>query len=1102
MSPDEALIHRLEAADTQELARLLVSASADEERVLRVYLGEDRFRRMRALATRPGQRGLRGPAGNVVVIHGIMGAELTARKGTDDDLVWVNLFRIAFGSLSRLQLQPDGETDVGPWVVRASGILKKYYGELLLSLGGAWNVKPFFFDWRKGLDAAAAALDARLGEWFGDGAPVHLVAHSMGGLVARTFIANHGARWRSMWDRAGKGRAGGRLIMLGTPNQGSFAIPQVLMGIEPLVQQLKVVDLSHDMPGLRRIFNTFPGSLQMLPSPFVYDSLTPLYQSATYGALGIPQVHLDAARAHHQKLRPIVDPDRMLYVAGYDQPTYSYVDPTFPRMANLKAYAVTRAGDGRVPHVLGLLKDVTSYFLPLDHGALSMDRQVFELLPDLLQDGGSNRAPTALPNARKVASAAEERQLRAALEKRAADDAAALSALMTRERTRRLGPTGEPPPLEPGDRQAEELILRGFLGTGPTDGATRPGATGASPANLPVRLQVRVVLGAIQDSDTLAEAPDALAVGHYLGVAPQAAEKAVDELLSAGDPPGVRGVLAELSERGILRGALGQPFFLPDPRARGGRPRLVAVAGLGEPGRLGVPELTVVVRELCWSLGRLGRRHLATVLIGAGAGNLSVSEAMSAWMRGARRALAGAEPGRALARLTFVERDPARVGELVEALRAQRQAQRGQNFEIVLEEPPASERRQWERARLADCLARCRDDAQAEPTSAPAPTVVTVTRENDGLRFSALTESAAIPERAIIVDEALVMEVNRQLAGAADPASQRRYGQFLHKLVVPEDLRGHFQSPAPLVLLLDADTARLHWEMLAEPDAADEAAGSDGFLGTTRGLTRRLRTTFAGPPEPPPPRGRVLRVLVVADPAQEARLPGAAREGMEVADLFESFGREDGNQVEVTRLFGPQEANRLDVLLALTERPFDVLHFAGHCFFDEENPPASGWIFSGGARITARELTRIDRVPPFVFSNACESGITPERAAGRGRSAPASFAEEFFARGVSNFVCTAWEIDDAAARAFALRIYRELLGLGAERGRYATMAQALQAARMELFDPSGSRTWGAYQHYGSPAYRFFEPSPPAHRQERTLSARKRSRGRRAKPRPS
>src|SRR5262249_28661358 len=163
---------------------------------------------------------------------------------------------------------------------------------------------------------------------------------------------NHGDTWKGMWDAAGRGHKGGRLIMLGTPNHGSFAIPQLITGIEPLVRKLELVDLRHDLPELKAIFNTFPGSLQLLPSPFAHPELKPLYDAKTYGPLGLSQAHLTAALEQHRKLRAVIDPDRMAYVAGFNQPTFNYVQPTLEAMSNVRAYAVTREGDGRVPHEL------------------------------------------------------------------------------------------------------------------------------------------------------------------------------------------------------------------------------------------------------------------------------------------------------------------------------------------------------------------------------------------------------------------------------------------------------------------------------------------------------------------------------------------------------------------------------------------------------------------------------------------------------------------------------------------------------------------------------------------------------------------------------
>jgi hypothetical protein len=117
-----------------------------------------------------------------------------------------------------------------------------------------------------------------------------------------------------------------------------------------------------------------------------------------------------------------------------------------------------------------------------------------------------------------------------------------------------------------------------------------------------------------------------------------------------------------------------------------------------------------------------------------------------------------------------------------------------------------------------------------------------------------------------------------------------------------------------------------------------------------------------------------------------------------------------------------------------------------------------------------------------VFSNACESGKTPDRADLRSVALAPTFAESFFERGVSNFVCTAWPVDDYDARQFSLSLYAGLLGLrrengGAARGTMLPMHKAMMEARRSIANPTvGTRTWAAYQHYGSPFFRLFEPS--------------------------
>src|SRR5687768_226374 len=152
---ERAFIHKVEAAGPEELAAILERPTLDEEKALRAHLGDERYQRMHSMALKRkvGHRGLRGePKGNVVVIHGIMGGELSVSTGGSGDLTWVSIFRILRGWLDRLRLADDGRTEANPkFKVVASGIMKRHYGEMLLSLSENWNVKDFYFDWRKDL---------------------------------------------------------------------------------------------------------------------------------------------------------------------------------------------------------------------------------------------------------------------------------------------------------------------------------------------------------------------------------------------------------------------------------------------------------------------------------------------------------------------------------------------------------------------------------------------------------------------------------------------------------------------------------------------------------------------------------------------------------------------------------------------------------------------------------------------------------------------------------------------------------------------------------------------------------------------------------------
>lgn len=1188
MRNEREYLARLESANTEELARMVAAPTTEEEEVLRTHLGDVCFQRMHALAIRAAEGTERGildwfggkppqatDLGNVVVLPGLMGSELTTRDLSGDaDTIWLNIPRIVLGRLERLRMAADGRTENDlRYRVHPTGILKRYYGQLMLSLARRWNTKAFWYDWRKDLDTAADSLLASINQWFSPDAPVHLVAHSMGGLVARTFIKRHPERWKSMWDpgdakaktKIAPGARGGRLVMLGTPNHGSYLIPQAATGLAETIQLIERVDPWHGMDAILEITNSFVGPFQLLPSLEVDKDALPLYDPATYGAHKVSSAFLKKAKDHHKSLKGVIDKQRMLYVAGADQPTYDGISD-MRKIDDLAAYQATRRGDGSVSHRLGLLRDVVTYFVRSEHSALTSNPQVLASLDELLRDGRTMTLAGGQPVARQgeipalrgegETDAEKKKAAEWLLQKRASNDERIRDLarqIRARGFSRRArggtdavqddsGATGvavEATPLTRMEREAADLIVGTFLNPGDDLSGVAAAPFGESPRTAIV---VRLVHGSIGELDDFedGERPiDAIAVGHYIGVRPQAAERVLDEAISGSIFGPIGGddanhlLLTQFTDRGVISGELGQSFFLPDPR----RPdqRLIALAGMGEVGRCGAPELSVLVRELSWSLGRLGRKHLATVLIGSGHGNLTVRDAVESWFRGLRNALRDTSSQNAprIERVTFVEHDPLRLHEIQEAIiSAAAEMRRRCQFDITFVTIPEAELSVLEHAGLERRAERMREDLERQHRESRRqfdidlpPTRLTVGIERDPrdphrakYRFGAITAVASIPERVVELDPVLVARANDELAGESRPELQRERGEFLGRLLIPRELRSHISTPAPLVVLLDSDTARVHWEMVAQPDPirdrdrnrqrgqaddsdATETEGFDTgfFLGTSRSLTRQLRTSFAGPPEPPPPQNRILRVLIVADPAEDAHLPGAEAEGTAVLDLFETFNAiaaasGSPNRVEVVPLLGPHQARRTNVLRELTARSYDLVHYAGHAFYNEEIPARSGWLFSNGEVISAHELQRIDRVPGFIFANACQSGITPDRAGQRAADLAPSFAESFFERGVKNFVCTAWPVDDLAAQLFALTLYRNLLGLPVPGdtdadgnigtgspgpARYQPMHIAMREARRQVARHiSGRQTWGAYQHYGNPFHRVFAPATP------------------------
>jgi pimeloyl-ACP methyl ester carboxylesterase len=320
------------------------------------------------------------PSGTVVVLPGILGSELYE----NDEHIWIGIWNIIRGDFDQLQLDAAGHSIKA---IQAPTPLKDYYGELQLSLLQRWNVVAFPFDWRLDIREVARQLKEKIDASAPGASGFSLVAHSLGGLVARSFLQ----QFPDYINRVQK------FIMMGTPNYGSFAIPVLYNGLNEVLKMVALLDQQHDMPDLLQFAKNFVSTYQMLPAPGKSPDAVRLMDPAVYGDLHPPQQRFDNAKAFQQEIAGVVDPAiaKMTYIAGYGFKTADGI-ADWNKLQSWDGYRQTLSGDGTVPHSLGLISGVTTYFVQAEHSSLPATKQVIQAVEDILSTGSST-LPKQMP---------------------------------------------------------------------------------------------------------------------------------------------------------------------------------------------------------------------------------------------------------------------------------------------------------------------------------------------------------------------------------------------------------------------------------------------------------------------------------------------------------------------------------------------------------------------------------------------------------------------------------------------------------------------------------------------------------------------------------
>ncbi|MDR4496265.1 MAG: CHAT domain-containing protein, partial [Nitrospirales bacterium] len=922
----------------------------------------------------------------VYVLPGTMGSHLKVGK----DRVWLDKWDLAMGGLKKLKSTAKN--------VVAEKPIASAYKELMRYLSHSHRVIPFPYDWRKSLidsaDTLRRSLETTL-DTLPPEQPVRIVAHSMGGLVVRVMIATEAGQ--KVWDRMCQ-RAGARFIMLGTPNGGSHAITAMLMGRDPLVQQLDWLDLTNSQTTLLEIISRFDGVLQLLPHGGSLDVFNPedwgklrhhdrqdergafFAKVASSESAGIywylPETAqlTEAKRVASLIQRSPIDPQRMIYVAGRAAATPDdiRIDPSGSPDRQILVHT-TSSGDGRVPWATGIPSELNdrTYYVDCEHGDLANFPESFEGLADLLQSGVTTKLSKNPPVHRGIVVVPQaETSLSDMYEGRVE--------------------------MYPDE---EDLI------------ASALGSSRVRKAEPPVhKVKVSVI------NDNLSRASSPVAVGHYEGDTIISAEAYLNrqlngrlrERLRLGLYPDKLNTSAIVLNEGGIKGTAKHPGAI--------------VVGLGMVGELTPGGLTSTLadalthyaltcleaerkRRLVFPEDRPGDQVLTipvtTLLIGTNGGGMTLPDSLQSILRGVLQAkrrlkfLESSETGNSDGAEPFdpslkVLIDSVEIVELYQdrailAAKALLELAKSQDFrdhlqikETLVQGADGQLRAYYEEER--DWWQRLR-----------------ITTQKDGsLKFEALTNRARAEAYLQPTQRKLI---ERFLARAVSSAQTHLdVSSTLFELLIPNRMKEYAPDHRDMVLLLDEESAAYPWELLHNRFDMNSRP-----LAVEAGMIRQLSVQQSQFREKVL-HGTALNALVIGDPTSEEPdaifppLPGAAAEAREVAKLIRQNGYRD--VVELVEADAFPEA----VLGALYQQPYRILHCAAHGVFDhpvEEEPErpehpldqapikkdpcvkpktVSGMVLGNGLFLTPVEIEQMRYVPELVFLNCCYLGKTTVRA--------------------------------------------------------------------------------------------------------------------------
>lgn len=405
-----------------------LKSGIDDEAAEQLF-GADELAEMRTLAEAPQARALREA---VVLLPGCMGSLLRSIRGVTT-LLWINPALFLKGQCSYLELNQDGTGDARPYIDAVPFSLEKLvYLKIGFALRRQTDLYQFPYDWRRAIEYNADLLHQCIERW-AKGDPdqrFSLVGHSMGGMVARAYLARH----TQVAEKRIK-----HLIMHGTPH---FGVPGLLESIVMGNRLMAIAGKLNEKNVPRQVILSMLSLFQCLPAPpdlFLPSRPYPvnwdLYDADAWRLEGIRQHYLDAGRRFHELLVSADPQVEITEIAGCHVDTVVDVERSLgpderPQYDLRREDEGPDSGDGTIPLWSALLPGANLYYIQQVHSSLPANKEVIGATLELIH-GGTPDLPTALPSSEKTGLFrrgalapvdVEAERLRARLESGTADD--------------------------------------------------------------------------------------------------------------------------------------------------------------------------------------------------------------------------------------------------------------------------------------------------------------------------------------------------------------------------------------------------------------------------------------------------------------------------------------------------------------------------------------------------------------------------------------------------------------------------------------------------------------------------------------------------------